>query len=58
MSGGGEGHLDRVGVLSDAPVVGSHRLPSLVDLLRVHAVLGVQVLHLTIGEHPAWSLIL
>lgn len=42
--------LDGVGVLSNSPVIGADWLPALVHLLGVHTILGVEVLHLTVGE--------
>ena len=43
---GDKTHGDWVGVGADASRVGVHCLAAGVDLLGVHAVLGVQVLHL------------
>ena len=50
-------HPDRVGVLSNAAVVLSNRLTSCIDLLGVDTILGVQVLHFSVGEDPAGMLI-
>ena len=51
----GERHeyLNRVGVLADASVIGADCRPSRVDLLGVDAILGVQMLDLSIGEDSA-----
>lgn len=46
----GELDLDGADVLADAAVVLPDALPAGVDLLRVDAVLGVEVLHLAVGE--------
>ena len=47
---GSASHLNRVGIVSDTSVLGVDTLPARVDLLRVDAVLGVEILHLTVGE--------
>mmetsp|Transcript_22390 Transcript_22390/g.56482 ORF Transcript_22390/g.56482 Transcript_22390/m.56482 type:complete len:226 (+) Transcript_22390:243-920(+) len=47
----GELHGHGVGVLANAAVGGVDSAAAGVDLLGVHAVLGVQVLDLTVGEH-------
>lgn len=46
----GELDLDGADVLADAAEVLADALPAGVDLLRVDAVLGVEVLHLAVGE--------
>lgn len=48
-------HIDWVHVLPDAAEVLVDARAACVDLLWVHAVLGVQVLHLTAGVHPVES---
>eukprot|EP00983_Pelagomonas_calceolata_P073395 1152100-Pelagomonas_calceolata.AAC.3 len=47
-----QAHLDRIDVLADATHVLVHAHASSVDLLGVHTVLGVQVLHLAVRVHP------
>lgn len=46
----GELDFGGIDVLADGPVVDSHGGSAGVNLLRVHAVLGVEVLHLAVGE--------
>lgn len=46
----GKLELRRVCILSNAPVVNSYWRPAGVNLLRVHTIFRVKVLHLTVGE--------
>lgn len=50
-------HLDGVDIVANAAEVLVHTLAASIDLLWVHTILGVQVLHLAAGVHPveAWG---